>query len=136
MAYLVILATGLVSFLRLPLELMPGVEFPQLSVNTSWYNSSPEAVEAFVTSPIEAVCNTITGVRKVSSTSQESNSSVTVEFNRNIDMDFAAFELNEKLSLIRQSLPYGTTSPKIQKYVPKKFETGHFLTYHLSGDMS
>ena len=98
MIYLVILVTGVVSFLRLPLELMPGVEFPRLSVSTGWRNSTPEAVEAFITSPIEGVCNTITGVRKVSSYSQEGTSTVTAEFIRGTDMDFAALELNEKLS--------------------------------------
>ncbi len=135
MIYLIILATGLASLIRLPLELMPGVDFPQLSVQTSWRRASPETMEAFVTAPIEEVCHTVRGVRRVSSTSEEGRSTIIVEFTRDTDMDFAALELNEKLSVVREKLPYGTTPPRIVKYVPKEFETGHFLTYHLSGDM-
>ena len=135
MIYLIILATGLASLIRLPLELMPGVDFPQLSVQTSWRHASPETMEAFVTAPIEEVCHTIRGVRRVSSISEEGQSTVVSEFTREADMDFAALELNEKLSIVREKLPYGTSPPRIVKYVPKEFETGNFLTYHLSGDM-
>ncbi len=135
MIYLIILVTGLVAFIRLPLELMPGVDFPRLTVYTTWPNGSPEAVEAFVTSPIEGVCNTIKGRRRVSSSSQVGISTVTIEFAQGTDMDFAALELNEKLSIVRESLPYGTTAPQIQKYIPSQFEAGTFLQYNVTGNM-
>ncbi len=50
--------------------------------------------------------------------------------------DFAALELNEKLAVIRENLPFGTSSPKIQKYVPREFRTGDFLAYQLYGDFT
>jgi len=133
MFYLAVLFTGLVSLSHLPLELTPEVDFPKLSVVTYWPDSSPEAVEAFVTAPIEAVANTVTNVRKVESISREGQSTVHIEFLRGTDMDFAALELNEKLSIIREELPYGTLPPQIQKYIPREFQTGNFLSYRLTG---
>lgn len=133
MVYLIVLATGTFSLGRLPLELTPDVDFPKLSVDTQWPDSSPEMVELFVTSPIEAVAATITGVRKVRSTSQEGQSTVEIEFQRGTKMDFAGFELNEKLSLVREELPYGCLPPRIQKYVPREFQTDVFLSYRLIG---
>lgn len=136
MVALAVLFTGIVSFTRLPLDLTPNVSFPKLSVVTLWPDSSPETVEAFVTSPIEAVANTVTNAKKVDSISEEGRSTVNIEFSRGTDMDFAALELSEKLSLLREDLPYGVQPPRIQKYVPKEFQTGRFLSYHLTGNFT
>ncbi len=136
MFVLAILFTGLASVSRLPLELTPDVSYPKLSVVTYWYDTSPEIVEAFVTAPIEAVASTVSNVRSVDSISEEGKSTVNIEFNRGTEMDFAALELSEKLSVVRESLPYGVMPPRIQKYVPKQFQTGMFLSYHVTGDFS
>ncbi len=136
MFFLAILATGFMALSRLPLELTPEVDYPELSVTTSWPNSSAEMVEAFVTSPIEAVAQTLTDVRNVSSTSDEGNSRVTIELLREANVDFIALELNEKLAVIRKQLPYGTSPPKINKYVPREFQTEEFLSYQLFGDFT
>jgi HAE1 family hydrophobic/amphiphilic exporter-1 len=44
--------------------------------------------------------------------------------------------LSEKLSLLREDFPYGVRPPRIQKYVPKEFQTGRFLSYHLTGNLA
>lgn len=136
MFFLVILATGFMALSRLPLELTPQVDYPKLSVSTNWPNSSAEMIEAFVTSPIEAVAQTLTDVQKVDSRSNESQSLVNIELTRDANSDFAALELNEKLAVIRETLPYGTSPPKIQKYVPREFRTGDFLAFQLHGDFT
>ena len=87
-------------------------------------------IEAFVTSPIEAVTQTLKDVRKVDSRSTESQSFVNIELIRGANTDFAALELNEKLAVIRENLPYGTSPPKIQKYVPQEFLLEYFHPIH------
>jgi hydrophobic/amphiphilic exporter-1 (mainly G- bacteria), HAE1 family len=136
MFFLVILATGFMALSRLPLELTPQVDYPKLSVSTNWQNSSAEMIEAFVTSPIEAVAQTLTDVQNVDSRSDESQSLVNIELTRDANSDFAALELNEKLAVIRQTLPFGTTPPKIQKYVPQEFRSGEFLSFQLHGNFT
>lgn len=129
-------ATGFYSALHLPLELSPDIELPQLVIYTSWPHSSPEAVEALVTAPIEAATHSLPYVRRVTSESHEGWSKVEVSFSRQAPMDFITFELNEKLSLLASDLPFGSSPPEIQKYVPKEFQSGEFLSYHLAGPLA
>jgi multidrug efflux pump subunit AcrB len=136
MFFLAILVTGFMSLYRLPLELTPEVDYPKLSVTTSWFNSSAEMVEAYVTSVIEAVAQTLKDIHKVSSVSSEGQSRVDIELIQGANTDFISLELNEKLAVIRKNLPYGTSPPKITKYVPKEFQTSDFIAYQLYGDYS
>ncbi len=128
-------ATGLYQAFHLPLELTPEVDLPKLSVTASWPGSTPENVEAFVTSPIEAIAHTLPHVRKVSSESTEGNTRVEIEFSRQAEMDFITLELGEKLSYLTQELPFGVSTPQIEKYVPKEFQTEAFLSFHLASNM-
>ncbi len=129
-------AMGLYQAFHLPLELTPEVDLPRLAISASWPGSTPENVEAFVTSPLEAVAHTLQHVRKVSSESSEGRMRVEIEFNRRADMDFIALELGEKLSYLTRDLPFGVSSPQIEKYVPKEFQTEAFLSYHLAGNLA
>jgi len=133
MIFLAIILTGLAALSRLPLELIPDVNYPELSISTSWSDSSPEAVEALITAPIEAIANTVRNVHQVESTSREGASTVRLEFLPETDMDFAALELNEKLSALYDDLPVGAGHPQIKKFVPKELQTGQFLTYFVIG---
>ncbi len=128
-------ATGLYQAWHLPLELAPEVDFPKLSVTASWPGSAPENVEAFVTSPIEAVAHTLPHVRKASSESFEGRMRVAIEFNRRAEMDFITLELGEKLSNLARELPFGVSTPQIEAYIPKEFQTEGFLSYQLAGDL-
>ncbi len=132
-----LLIAGAFAFTRLPLELSPSVEFPSLSVQTSWGNTSPETIEMFLTAPIEEIANTIRGVTKVSSRSSEGRSTVDVEFEQNTDMNFARLELYEKLAAFSENLPAGVSQPTIERYVPEDFqELQGFLTFTLAGNQS
>ena len=135
MFYGALVVGGVFAFLRLPLELAPTKEFPRLSVNTTWGSTSPETVEMFITSPIEEIANTVSGVRKVSSTSIEGASTVDIEFEQKIDMNFARLELSEKLAAFAETLPPGANAPSIQRYVPKDLrDLQGFLSFSLSGN--
>jgi HAE1 family hydrophobic/amphiphilic exporter-1 len=133
MASMVVLLTGLFSVSRLPLELTPDVDFPRLTITTPWPDSSPEAVEAYVTAPLEAVASTSAHVREVTSQSDEGRSQITVSYARNTHMDLAAMELSEKLSLVQEQLPYGAGPPSIGKYVPREFRTDRFFAFRVTG---
>jgi len=128
-------ATGLYQAFHLPLELTPEVDLPKLAVTASWPGSTPENMEAFVTSPIEAIAHTLPYVRKVSSESSEGQTRVEIEFSRQAQMDFITLELGEKLSYLTQELPFGVSTPPIEKYVPKEFQTEAFLSFHLTGNL-
>ena len=135
MLYCALVLGGIFAFTRLPLELAPSKEFPRLSVLASWGSTSPETVEQFITALIEEIANTVQGVRKVSSTSEEGRSTVDIEFEQKTDINFARLELNEKLAAFAETIPPGALPPVIQRYVPKDLrDLQGFLSYSLSGE--
>jgi len=137
MFFLSVVVIGVVSVLNLPVELSPHVEFPRLSVSVSWAGVSPEAVEAHLTSPIEAELATIQGVKKISSTSSEGSARISLEFHPSVDIEFARVEINEKLSSIKNALPVGVSSPKVSPYIPEDLQNLQgFLTYSISSNRS
>jgi HAE1 family hydrophobic/amphiphilic exporter-1 len=134
MIYIAIAVVGIASFLDIPVELLPDVEYPQLSINTSWPGASPEVVEAFLTAPLESATQQVRGVRKIESESSEAQSSITVEFAHGTDMDFARLELGERIQAIREELP-PDVRPQITLYIPREFQTGERvdMRYTFSG---
>ncbi|PID61959.1 MAG: hypothetical protein CR986_02175 [Ignavibacteriae bacterium] len=132
-----IVGLGIFSSFNLPLELSPQIDYPKLTINIRWSNVSPETMEAFVTSPIEAEMNTIRGVKTISSNSSVGNSRIELEFYPDVDMNFTKIEINEKIASIRKELPEGISQPKVSDYVPKDLmELQGFLTYTISSNKS
>jgi HAE1 family hydrophobic/amphiphilic exporter-1 len=134
MIYIAIAAIGVASFIDIPVELLPDVDYPQLTVNTSWPGASSEVVESFLTAPLEGAAQQVRGVHKIESESSEGRSGITVEFDRETDMDFARLELGERIQSIRDDLP-PDVRPQVSLYVPREFQTGARvdMRYTLSG---
>lgn len=137
MLFFCIVVVGFISINNLPLELTPHAEFPKLSITINWAGTSPEAVEAFLTAPVEAEIATVKGVKSISSRSTQGSSSIDVEFHPSTDMDLARLEINEKLLILKDELPNGVTSPSISDYVPDEFhDLLGFITYTVSADIN
>ncbi|MDI6804893.1 MAG: efflux RND transporter permease subunit, partial [Bacteroidota bacterium] len=106
---------------QLSTDLLPEIDIPKLTIQTSYPNAAPEEVEALITEPIEASVGTITGIKKVTSTSREGLSLVIVEFLWGSDMDFAALHVREKLDQLRYMLPKEAGRPTIVRLDPSSF---------------
>jgi hydrophobic/amphiphilic exporter-1 (mainly G- bacteria), HAE1 family len=113
MVYLCVAALGIAAFRNIPIELLPDTALPRLTVSTTWPGSSPEVVEAFVTAPLEAAIQQVRGVERMVSTSREASTSISVEFARETDMDFARLELSERLASLETELPVGVWVPAV-----------------------
>src|SRR5690606_40454058 len=91
----------------------------------SWRGASPETMEAFYTSPLEAAVQQVRGVEKVTSRSSQDQgfgrASVSVEFARGTDMNFARLDLLERLASLAEDLPPGAQSPRVSPYTPQEF---------------
>jgi len=139
MTYLAVALLGVAAWRNIPIELLPDTDLPQLSVSAEWSRASPEAMESFVTAPLEATVQQVRGVEKVSSISNEqygqARAQVTIEFARGTDMDFARLELSERLAAVEEELPEGVVGPRIEPYVPEEFREQQrpFLRYTLTG---
>jgi HAE1 family hydrophobic/amphiphilic exporter-1 len=139
MAYLSIALLGVAAWRNIPIELLPDAQLPQLTVQAFWRGASPETMEAFVTAPLEAAIQQVRGVENIESVSDEqrgaARAAVTIEFDRNTDMDFARLDLSERLGALDDVLPEGVTGPTVQPYVPEEFREQQrpFLRYTLTG---
>src|SRR5262245_661422 len=101
---------------KLQIEAIPEVDLPSLSITTRWNGASPQAIQRSITLPIEEAVRNVHGVETVKSTSRSSESTVEVEFRRNIDIDFARLELNEHLGSVRRNLPLNASQPQVRAF--------------------
>ena len=113
---LALVTLGLFSWRRLPIDMMPDVEIPVLSIITEFPGASPETVEREVTKRIEEAVNPISGVKHVMSVSREGLSSVVAEFNLEVKINDVSQEARAKINAIRRELPEGMKEPVIQKF--------------------
>ena len=118
MLYVGIAVVGVVSFLRLPIDLLPDVAFPTLSVWTTYSDAGPAEVERWVTEPIEQSLYSIPGTRGISSRSREGQSLVQLEFAWGTDMEFATLHTRENLDNLSETLPDGADRPTILRSDP------------------
>lgn len=121
MVFLIIIVLGIMSFRYLPVDLLPPIEYPQLTVNTEYPNVGPEEIEKIITQRVENAIAGIPGVEKVRSSSSEGRSRVTLEFAQGSDIDVAANEVRAALDRLRSSLPPEAEPPRIWKFDPNNF---------------
>lgn len=119
MLVLAVVLLGAISYVRLPIDLLPDVSFPRLVVHTGYPDVAPAEVERLVTERIESQAAAVPGVEKVTSVSQEGVSLVTLRFAWGTDMDFAALNVRERLDNIRDALPETAERPTILRVDPQ-----------------
>jgi HAE1 family hydrophobic/amphiphilic exporter-1 len=107
---------GVVSFTRLPINLLPDISYPSLTVETRFPGAAPGEVETLVTRPVEEVVGIVSGVKRLTSTSRPGLSQVTLEFDWGRNMDFAALDVRQKLDLI--TLPREIEKPVLLRFDP------------------
>jgi hydrophobic/amphiphilic exporter-1 (mainly G- bacteria), HAE1 family len=116
MVFLAGLVFGVVSYLQLPVELMPDVSYPTLTVRTTFEGAAPQEVESQVSEPIESQLATLDGLVSLESRSRAGQSDVVLGFDWGHDMGSAAQSIREKLQIV--FLPEGTERPLLLRYDP------------------
>ena len=110
-----LLFAGLLSFNRMDVVNNPDVEFPAVQVNIAQPGAAPTEIENQITQRVEAAVRSITGVKNISSTASEGNSSTFVEFEIGRDVNDAVSEVKNAVDQARGSLPEGILEPRITK---------------------
>ena len=106
---------GVASFLRLPINANPNVNFPIVSVTVTQTGASPTQLESSTTRRIEDAVSGLADVRHVSSTISEGSSATTVEFAIETDVDRAVNDVRNAISQIRDELPAGIDTPLVER---------------------
>ncbi len=116
MVTLIVVILGTISLLRLPVDLMPDITDPTITIRTEYENAGPEIVEELVSRPIEEAMAAVPGAEEVSSSSSEGNSNVTVKFGWGTDLDVASSDIRDRLDRIMGRLPDDCDRPVLFKF--------------------
>ena len=112
------LILGVMSFINMTTDLLPSMDLPYVIAYTTYIGASPEQVEQSVTKALESALATTSGVKNITSISQENVSIVVLEFEEGTGMDSAMIEMSASLDQIAGSLPDGAGSPVLMKINP------------------
>ena len=115
-AMVIFLTIGVISLLKLPLEMMPDTSFPGLNVQVPYPSSSPEEVERSITRPLEDVLATVNNLDSYSSTSSSSSSSIQMQFKPGTNMDMASMQIRDKIDQVRDTLPDDIENIRIRRF--------------------
>lgn len=108
-----VLATGYVSYTKLPVDAFPDVTPSLVQVFTVTEGLAPEEVEKYVTYPVEVSMNGLPGLKEVRSISNFGLSVVSIYFEDGTDIYFARQLVNERLQLAREQIPEGFGEPEM-----------------------
>ncbi len=97
------------------MALYPDVDFPIVTITTTLHGASPDVIETEVTDIIEESISSVEGIKHLSSASAYGVSRVTVEFELERDIDIAAQDIRDNISLANRMLPRDTDPPVIGK---------------------
>lgn len=107
---------GWIAVVRLPVDLLPEVDFPRITVVTSYEGVGPEEIENLLTRPIEQAVSTIDGVTTLTGESAEGLSRVELQFDWGIDLDTAVNDVRAALDRLRARLPEDAELPTVLKF--------------------
>lgn len=110
---LFIMIAGSLAVKSLPLEASPEVKIPIMIVSTLYPGVAPEDVERLVTNVLERELTNLKDVKKMSSSSAESYSAVTIEFEADVDLDLAYQKVRDKVDKAKIDLPADAEDPTI-----------------------
>ena len=116
MVVLIVVLLGTISLLRLPIDLMPDISYPTLSISCAYENAGPEEIEELITRPIEQAMSAVPGVEEVTSVSVEGQGTIRVTFSWGTDLDAAANDIRDRLDRVIRRLPEEADRPSLRKF--------------------
>jgi len=125
---LVMMVVGVFCFKALPLDQYPDMTFPMVSIITNYPGAGPTEIETLVTKPIEEEVSSISGMKRLTSSSMEGVSQVMAEFTFDTDIKYAEQRIRDKISVIKSKLPTDAKDSVIRRM---DFADSPILTFSL-----
>jgi HAE1 family hydrophobic/amphiphilic exporter-1 len=127
-----IIVLGWIAYTRIPIDLMPDVQFPFMSITTIYPGAGAKEIESDVAKKIEEGMSSISGLKNIYSTSAEGFSQVFLEFNLDVKIRDADMDVREQMSKIRNELPKDAEEPTIERF---DVSATPVMIFALSSDM-
>lgn len=112
---IIIMLFGVIGFNFLGVREYPSVDPPIITVSTTYTGASADVIESQITEPLEESINGIDGIKTLSSISADGRSTITVEFNLEMDLEAAANDVRDKVSRAIRNLPPDADPPIVTK---------------------
>ena len=112
----IVMILGGVALSYLPIDLMPDITYPSVTIVTAYEDASPEEVEELISKKIESSLSAVSGVKEIFSTSGEGSSNVTVSFNWGTNLDAAVSDVRDRLDRVVPRLPDDADEPILYKF--------------------
>ena len=131
-----IVLLGVIGFTYLGVREYPSIDPPIITVGVSYTGANAEIIESQITEPLEENINGIAGIRSITSVSRDGRSSITVEFNVDVNLEDAANDVRDRVSRAVANLPPDADPPVVTKtdadanpimYISIKSETKNLL---------
>lgn len=110
-----IILFGIIGFSYLGIREYPSVDQPIVTVTTNYVGANADVIESQITEPLEESINGIAGIRSLTSVSREGRSTITIEFELEIDIDNAANDVRDRVSRALRNLPPDIENPIVTK---------------------
>jgi HAE1 family hydrophobic/amphiphilic exporter-1 len=123
---------GIVSLYHLPIDLMPDITYPRITISASYGNASPVEIETLVTRPIEQAIAAVPGVEEITSDSSEGSSRVRVAFAWDTNLDAVSNDIRDRLDRIIGRLPDDMDRPRLRKFDAAAFP---IVIFGAAGDL-
>jgi HAE1 family hydrophobic/amphiphilic exporter-1 len=117
----VIILIGALSLMKLPVDLMPDISFPSITVRVGYPGVGPLEMEELVTRPLEQALSAVAGLERLESTSSEGSSRVTLNFVWGTDLNEAADDVRNRLDRVRGRFPEEAEAPIMFKFDANTF---------------
>ena len=112
---IIILLFGIIGYYTLGVREYPSVDNPIISVTCSYSGANAEVIESQITEPLEQNINGLPGIRSLTSTSQQGQCRITIEFDLSVDLETAANDVRDKVSRAQRYLPRDCDPPTVSK---------------------
>ena len=113
--YLILFLFGSYSYSKLPIDMLPDMDVPVVTVITSYPGASALDVEDKISKPVEESLGAIANLKEISSTSRENLSLVTLVFTSNADVNVSANDVRQNLESLKRNLPRDADAPQVLK---------------------
>ncbi len=130
MLVVVIVILGFISYSKLGLDMLPDMDYPYITVITTYSGVSSEDIEQNITRPVEQWVSTVSNIKKLTSISIEGQSVVMIEFEWGVNLDFAAQDVRDTIGMYSQYLPDGADDPFVMKF---NFSQMPIIAYGITG---
>jgi HAE1 family hydrophobic/amphiphilic exporter-1 len=116
MGCLMVVLLGTVALTRLPIDLLPDITYPTVTVTTLYEGAGPAEIETLITRPLEQTLGSVHGLERLMSSSYEGISNVRVQLRWGTNIDEAMGDARAKVEMARRYFPQGVQPPYVQRY--------------------